>query len=56
MNSAYTSDPFEQFNIWYEEAVTDVVALATATPDGVPSARMVLLKGADREGFTFFTN
>jgi pyridoxamine 5'-phosphate oxidase len=56
MNSAYTSDPFEQFNIWYEEAGTDFVALATATPDGVPSARMVLLKGADREGFTFFTN
>src|SRR5262245_20922155 len=31
------------------------MALATATPDGAPSVRMVLLKGADEEGFTFFT-
>jgi pyridoxamine 5'-phosphate oxidase len=32
------------------------VALATATPDGAPSVRMVLLKGASEQGFTFFTN
>ena len=32
------------------------MALATATPDGVPSARMVLLKGADERGFVFHTN
>jgi len=56
MNNVHTSDPLEQFNSWYAEAGTDVVALATATPDGAPSARMVLLKGADPEGFTFFTN
>jgi pyridoxamine 5'-phosphate oxidase len=56
MNNAHTSDPLEQFNAWYAEAGTDVVVLATATPDGAPSARMVLLKGADTGGFTFFTN
>lgn len=56
MNNVHTSDPLEQFNAWYGEAGTDVVALATATPDGAPSARMVLLKGADANGFTFFTN
>jgi pyridoxamine 5'-phosphate oxidase len=56
MNNVHTSDPLEQFNAWYAEAGTDVVALATATPDGAPSARMVLLKGADTDGFTFFTN
>ena len=56
MNNVHTSDPLEQFNAWYAEAGTDVVALGTATPDGAPAARMVLLKGADLEGFTFFTN
>ena len=56
MNNVYTSDPLEHFRAWYVEAGTDVVALATATRDGSPSARMVLLKGADEHGFTFFTN
>jgi pyridoxamine 5'-phosphate oxidase len=46
----------EQFREWYADGATDIVALATATPDGAPSARMVLLKGADEGGFTFFTN
>jgi pyridoxamine 5'-phosphate oxidase len=48
-----TDDPLARFHEWVEG---DEVALATATPDGRPSARMVLLKGADERGFTFFTN
>jgi pyridoxamine 5'-phosphate oxidase len=46
-------DPLELFHEWIEG---DEVALATAAPDGRPSLRMVLLKGADERGFTFFTN
>ena len=46
-------DPLRQFAAWYEG--NDAVALATATPDGVPSARMVLLKGFDPSGFVFYT-
>jgi pyridoxamine 5'-phosphate oxidase len=52
------ADPLEQFRAWFEEAseaveVPEAVALATATPDGAPSARMVLLKRADEHGFAF---
>lgn len=49
-------DPVEQFLRWYADAGTDAVALATASADGVPSVRMVLLKGVDHDGFVFFTN
>lgn len=56
MNSEYSRDPLEQFGAWFAKAGTDVVALATATADGRPSARMVLLKGADQRGFRFFTS
>ena len=49
-------DPISQFLLWYAEAQTDAVAVATASPDGVPSVRMVLLKGVDDRGFVFFTN
>jgi pyridoxamine 5'-phosphate oxidase len=55
-------DPFTQFGAWFDEvAQADIrepnaMTLATATPDGRPSARMVLLKGVDARGFTFFTN
>lgn len=55
-------DAIAQFAAWFDEAVraeiTDVnaMALATATPDGVPSVRTVLLKEFDERGFTFFTN
>src|SRR5262249_11130698 len=55
-------DPFQQFRTWYQlaEAVQihlpDAMTLATATPDGKPSAQMVLLKGVDDGGFVFFTN
>ena len=54
-------DPFLQFNRWFADAGekegSDVngMTLATATPEGVPSARIVLLKGVDT-GFLFFTN
>ena len=55
------ADPLRQFERWFEAAgdavaVPEAVALATATPDGRPSARMVLLKGADARGFAFYTN
>ncbi|HET9270764.1 MAG TPA: pyridoxamine 5'-phosphate oxidase [Vicinamibacterales bacterium] len=54
-------DPFDQFARWFEqaratEADPTAMALATATPDGRPSARMVLLKGFDARGFVFYTN
>ncbi|HEX4607668.1 MAG TPA: pyridoxamine 5'-phosphate oxidase [Urbifossiella sp.] len=55
-------DPFALFRRWFEQAVAaalpdpNAFTLATATPDGVPSARAVLLKGLDERGFTFFTN
>ena len=49
-------DPLEQFRRWFAEAGDDNrMAVATAAPDGSPSVRMVLLKGADERGFTFFT-
>jgi pyridoxamine 5'-phosphate oxidase len=56
------TDPFQLFADWFEEARKgepndpDAMALATATPDGRPSVRMVLLKGHGPEGFTFYTN
>ena len=50
------ADPLNQFHTWYAEAGTDAVALVTASAEGVPAGRMVLLKGADERGFAFFTN
>ena len=52
MNNEYSQDPLEQLRAWLE---TDVVALATATADGAPSVRMVLLKGTDERGLVFYT-
>jgi pyridoxamine 5'-phosphate oxidase len=55
-------DPIEQFTTWFSTAVNtglpdaNAIALATATPDGKPSVRIVLLKGFDQGGFVFFTN
>ena len=55
-------DPIRAFAAWFAEAVAagiaqpEAMALATSTPDGRPSVRMVLLKGHDERGFTFFTN
>ncbi len=61
-----TDDPIALFEAWMAEAAKsepndpNAVCLATATPDGRPSARMVLLKGVDRDrpggGFVFYTN
>ena len=58
---ALADDPVEQFAEWYERAqaeapLADAICLATATPDVIPDARMVLLKGFDREGFRLHTN
>lgn len=55
-------DPIEQFRNWMADAEKsepndpDAMTLATSTPDGMPSARMVLLKGVDAGGFRFYTN
>ena len=55
-------DPFELFEKWFEVAkkkeINDpnALALGTASKDGVPSVRMVLLKGFDKDGFIFYTN
>jgi pyridoxamine 5'-phosphate oxidase len=51
------ADPLRQFERWREEAGgPDTVALATATEQGAPSVRMVLLKGADERGFVFHSS
>lgn len=56
LEDAVAPDPLEQFRRWHADAgQADAMALATATPDGAPSVRMVLLKGADEDGFAFFT-
>jgi len=55
-------DPIKQFQAWFNDAIAaklplpEAMTLATATPDGKPSARMVLLKQVDEDGFVFFTN
>lgn len=62
MSDAPLSEPFAQFATWMEEAQAsepndpNAMTLATATPDGRPSARTVLLKGWDEGGFVFYTN
>ncbi|HTI59471.1 pyridoxamine 5'-phosphate oxidase [Mucilaginibacter sp.] len=56
------ADPIKQFDKWFNEALKSeqseptAMTLATATHDGRPSARIVLMKGFDREGFSFYTN
>ncbi|BAZ52450.1 pyridoxal 5'-phosphate synthase [Nostoc sp. NIES-4103] len=56
------SNPFIQFKKWFDQALKaqlpepNAMTLATAMPDGKPSARMVLLKDFDERGFVFFTN
>ena len=62
MTVTHDSDPIEQFKLWLTEAEKtepndpNAMTLATVGPEGAPSARMVLLKGADERGFVFFTN
>jgi pyridoxamine 5'-phosphate oxidase len=58
-----SSDPFQQFKLWFEESVRTAgprepnsMTLATASREGAPSARVVLLKSFDELGVTFFTN
>jgi len=60
--AAVAGDPLDQVRRWLADAVAagvlqpDAMALATATPDGRPSARMVLVKGVDQRGLVFYTN
>lgn len=55
-------DPFKQFKKWFQQALEaqlllpDAMTLATATREGKPSARVVLLRGFDERGFVFYTN
>jgi pyridoxamine 5'-phosphate oxidase len=55
-------NPFNQFQTWFDQALSadlpepNAMTLATATASGKPSARIVLLKGFDEEGFLFYTN
>jgi pyridoxamine 5'-phosphate oxidase len=55
-------NPFEQFRVWFTEAIhaevnePNAMTLATVKPDGSPSARIVLLKGLEDDCFVFFTN
>lgn len=57
-----SANPMKQFDKWFNEALEakipepNAMALATATADGRPSARIVLLKGFDDNGFAFYTN
>jgi pyridoxamine 5'-phosphate oxidase len=60
--AAESRNPIEVFEEWYREAalaglpLPEAAALGTATPDGQPSVRMILLKGVESRGFVFFTN
>jgi pyridoxamine 5'-phosphate oxidase len=60
--SLRAADPFTKFDDWMAEAWThepedaNAMTLATTAADGLPSARIVLLKGADARGFVFYTN
>ncbi len=62
MEDNINNSPFIQFELWFDLVLkADIIepnamTIATATKSGVPSARMVLLKGFDETGFTFFTN
>lgn len=61
-DSRNMTDPLHRFTAWLAEASAvepndpNAMTLATATPEGRPSARMVLLKGVDDRGFVFYTN
>ena len=61
-SATLVTDPFARFEAWMNEAWAhepedaNAMTLATATPDGMPAARIVLLKGADARGFVFYTN
>lgn len=56
------ADPMQQFALWFKQAVAaevpqpNAMTLATATPTGLPAARIVLLNGVDAQGFIFYTH
>ena len=60
--SGVSYNPFQQFGIWFEQTLSaqlpepNAMTVATSTPDGTPSARIVLLKNFDERGFIFYTN
>lgn len=60
--SGLAADPVEQFRLWISDAFDanlvepNAMTLATASPEGAPSARVVLLRGFDERGFVFYTN
>ena len=60
--SEVAADPIDQFGHWFDDALAaglhepNAMTVATATTDGRPSARVVLLKGFDQRGFVFYTN
>ncbi|HEV8287024.1 MAG TPA: pyridoxamine 5'-phosphate oxidase [Chitinophagaceae bacterium] len=62
IESEVESNPIKQFNIWWQDALeakiveVNAMTVATASADGMPSARTMLLKGFSEEGFVFFTN
>lgn len=62
VESAVKDNPIDQFSAWFEQALStdmldpNAMTLATATKDGIPSSRIVLLKGVDEDGFRFYTN
>ena len=62
LESSVANDPIQQFSVWFDEALAakvpevNAMTLASTDPQGRPSARIVLLKGFDEQGFVFFTN
>jgi len=62
LESEVCDDPIDQFVKWFEQALSadlldvNAMTLSTATNDGRPSSRIVLLKGVDEQGFRFYTN
>lgn len=62
IEASLATNPFEQFTLWFNDALKanvpepNAMTLATTTLSGKPSARIVLLKGFDSNGFVFFTN
>jgi len=62
LESSINKNPFKQFRVWFDKVVQESIVepnamtLATSSKNGIPSARIVLLKEFDEIGFTFFTN
>lgn len=62
LESVVHEDPIKQFSKWFEQAMSsdlldaNAMSLSTATEEGIPSSRIVLLKGIDEHGFRFYTN